>query len=337
MADPTDVGRLGHRYFPLVKNASTGGSAVISRAQSIEFGTTHTTEKIYELGRVGPIGSAQDPTDLRCTWEVNMYEEPRSELVLAGKTTISGVDQSYNMGDIVDEDDNEVFVAIRDTAGVMTDEAHYTECVTTELAWRFAVGAVCATTITVEGTSGSWLTTPIHATAPVLDADSIGGAKGKEARIWFGSGGSGAGATDRAFRLQSFNIRATFPVQTVRELGRRNIVGKLLEPVDVTVDFDVAAADEQPHNVFYEALAGAVGYDLTDTKREHIFIRLYDPDADEATSVIRAWEVHNCRPTATTPVRAQVRGLSTYRYTLTSEAEAVTDSGGLVVYRGDIS
>ena len=331
MSDPQDVGRLGHRHFPIIKNASTGEEEVISRAQSIEFGTTHTTEKIYELGRIGPIGSAQDPTDLRCTFEVNLYEELRSEFVLSGKDV--DVDTSYNMGDISTEDDNEVFVLIRDTDGNLTDEVHYADCVTTELAWRFAVGAICATTITVEGTSGSWLTTPIHS-AQTLDSTSIGGAKGKEARIWFGSAGSAPTAADRAFRLQSFNIRAMFPVQTVRELGRRNIVGKLLEPVDVTVDFDVAAADEQPHDKFFAAIAS--GYDLTDTEAQHIFIRLYDPDAAEASSVIRAWEVHNCRPTATTPVRAQVRGLSTYRYTLTSESEAVTDSGGLVAYKGDI-
>lgn len=333
MSDPVDVGRLGHRYFPIIGNASTGEEETISRAQSIEFGTTHTTEKIYELGRIGPIGSAQDPTDLRCTFEVNLYEELREEFVLSGKDV--DVDTSYNLGDISDEDDNEVYVLIRDTAtGALTDEVHYADCVTTELAWRFAVGAVCAATITVEGTSGSWLTTPIHG-AQTLDSTSIGGAKGKEARIWFGSAGSAPTAADRAYRLQSFNIRATFPVQTVRELGRRNIVGKLLEPVDVTVDFDVAAADEQPHDKFFAAIAS--GYDLTDTERQHIFIRLYDPDVAEATSVIRAWEVHNCRPTATTPVRAQVRGLSTYRYTLTSEAEAVTDSGGLIAYKGDIA
>lgn len=333
MADPTDVGRLGHRYFPIIANTSTGEEETISRAQSIEFGTTHTTEKIYELGRIGPVGSAQDPTDLRCTFEVNLYEELRSEFVLSGKTV--AVDTSYNMGDVADEDDVEVYVLIRDAAtGALTDEVKYANCVTTELAWRFAVGAVCAATITVEGTTGSWMTTPIHG-AQVLDSTSIGGAKGKEARIWFGSAGSAPDATERAFRLQSFNIRATFPVQTVRELGRRNIVGKLLEPVDVTVDFDVAAADEQPHDKFFAAIAS--GFDLTDTERQHIFIRLYDPDAAEGASVIRAWEVHNCRPTATTPVRAQVRGLSTYRYTLTSELEAITDSGGLVCFKGDIA
>jgi len=182
-------------------------------------------------------------------------------------------------------------------------------------------------------TSGSWLTTPIHG-AQTLDSTSIAGARGKEARIWFGSAGSAPDAAERAYRLQSFNIRATPPVQSVRELGRRNLVGKLLEPWDVTVDFDVAAADEQPHDKFFAAIAA--GYDLTDTERQHIFIRLYDPDLAEAAGVIRAWEVHNCRPTATTPVRAQVRGLSTYRYTLTSELEAVTDSGGMVVYKGDL-
>jgi len=335
MTDPTDVGRLGHRYFPIIANTSTGEEETISRAQSIEFGTTHTTEKIYELGRVGPIGSAQDPTDLRCTFEVNLYEELRSEFVLSGNDVDAAT--SYNMGDIMDEDDNEIYVLIRDTAtGALTDEVKYANCVTTELAWRFAVGAVCATTITVEGTTGSWMTTPIHG-AQVLDATSIGGAKGKEARIWFGTAGSTPTVVDRAYRLQSFNIRATFPVQTVRELGRRNIVGKLLEPVDVTVDFDVAAADEQPHDAFFTALGGGGGYDLTDTTTQHIFVRLYDPDAAEAATPIRGWIIENCRPTATTPVRAQVRGLSTYRYTLTSERESTTDSGGLIAFKGDIA
>ena len=334
MPDPQDIGRLGHRYFPIVKNASTAKEETISRTQNIEFRTTHTTEKIYELGRVGPIGSAQDPADLAVTWEVNLYEELRSELVLAGKNY--GVDTSYHMGDLIGENDNELFLLILDTAGSLDDEVHYKNMTVARITWRFQVGAVCTTTIEVEGSGGSWLTTPIHG-AQSLDDDSIGGAKGKEARIWFGeSAGSGPAAAERAYRLQSFTIQAAFPLETVRELGRRQIVGKLANPVDVTMDFDVLAADYQPHDKFFEAVGS--GYDLTDPALvDAIYVRLYDPDLAEAASAIRAWKIENCRATDTTPQRAQVRGLATLRYALTSEKESSGSSGGLIVYRGDVA
>ena len=336
MPDPSDVGRLGHRYFPIIGNASTGEEETVSRAQNVEFRATHTTEKIYELGRVGPIGSAQDPADLAATFEVNLYEVLREEFVLAGKTVASA--QSYNMGDIIGENDNSLYLLVLDTAGSLADEVHYKDMTVARITWRFQVGAVCTTTIEVEGSSGSWMTTPIHG-AQTLDPDSIGGAKGKEARIWFGeSAGSGPTAADRAFRLQAFTIQAAFPLETVRELGRRKIVGKLANPVDVTIDFDMLAADYQPHDKFYAALAGGVGYDLTDTELvDAIYVRLYDPDLAEAASAIRAWKIENCRASDTTPQRAQVRGLATLRYALTSEKETTVDSGGLIVYEGDVS
>jgi len=334
MPDPQDIGRLGHRYFPIIRNNSTAEEETISRAQNIEFRGTYTTEKIYELGRVGPIGSAQDPADLAVTWEVNLYEELRSEFVLSGKDV--DVDTSYNMGDLIGENDNELYLLILDTAGNLDDEVVYKDMTVARITWRFQVGAVCTTTIEVEGSGGSWLTTPAHG-AQTLDPTSIGGAKGKEARIWFGdSAGSGPTAADRAFRLQSFTIQAAFPLETVRELGRRQIVGKLANPVDVTVDFDVLAADYQPHNSFFEA-TGA-DYDLTDPKLvDIIYVRLYDPDLAEGNTAIRAWKIENCRATDTTPQRAQVRGLATSRYALTSEKETTTDSGGLIVYKGDVS
>lgn len=335
MPDPTDVGRLGHRYFPIIANASTGEEEVISRTQNIEFRGAYATEKIYELGRVGPIGSAQDPAELAVSWEVNMYEELRSEFVLSGKDV--DVDTSYNMGDIIGENDNELFLLIRDTAtGALDDEIHYSEMTVARITWRWQVGAVSTVTFEVEGSSGSWLTTPIHG-AQVLDSTSIGGAKGKEARIWFGdTAGSGPTAADRAYRLQSFTVQAAFPLETVRELGRRQIVGKLANPVDVTVDFDVLAADYQPHDSFFEAIA--LGYDLTDPRLvDKVYIRLYDPDLAEANTAIRAWVVDNCRATDTTPQRAQVRGLATIRYSLTSEKEDTADTGGLVVYKGDVA
>jgi hypothetical protein len=334
MPDPTDVGRLGHRYFPIIRNNSTAEEETISRAQNIEFRGTYTTEKIYELGRVGPIGSAQDPADMAVTWEVNLYEELRSEFVLSGKDV--DVDTSYHMGDLIGENDNELYLLILDTAGNLDDEVQYTDMTVARITWRFQVGAVCTTTIEVEGSGGSWLTTPVHG-AQTLDPTSIGGAKGKEARIWFGdSAGSGPTAEDRAFRLQSFTIQAAFPLETVRELGRRQIVGKLANPVDVTMDFDVLAADYQPHDSFFEATGTA--YDLTDPALvDVIYVRLYDPDLAEANTAIRAWRIENCRATDTTPQRAQVRGLATSRYALTSESETTADSGGLIVYKGDVA
>ena len=337
MADPSVIGRQGHRYQLILKNDSTGEEENIDRVQNVEFGLTATTEKIYELGRVAPVGSAQDPVDFRVTFENNLHDELEAEFIIAGKDV--DVDTSYDMDDVISQTDLIAYLLMRNTSGTVDGEIKYTDMVTAEIQWRFAVGGVCTTSITMEGSGGSWLAqgSTDHASWQTLDNTSIGGAKGKDARIWFGSGGSTPDADARAYRLQSFNIRATFPVQTVRELGRRQIVGKLLDPVDITVDFDVLAADEQPHDAFFTAMGGGTGYDFVNPTTQHAFIRLYDPDQTEASSVLRAWKIENLRPTAVTPSRAQVRGLATYRYTLTAEKEETSDTGGLVAYKGDIA
>lgn len=337
MADPTVVGRLGHRYQLILRNNATGEEENIDRVQNVEFGLTATTEKFYELGRVAPVGSAHDPVDLRCSLENNMHEEMEAEFICAGAVVATAT--SYDLEDFVTQNELMAYLLMRNTAGAVDNEIKYTDMVMAEITWRFVVGGACTTSITLEGTGGSWLASGSedHAAWQGLDNTSIGGAKGKDARIWFGTSGSTPTVADRAYRLQAFTIRATFPVQSVRELGRRAIVGKLTEPVDVTVDFDVAAADYQPHDQFFTDMGGGTGYDFINPTVQHAFVRLYDPDAAEATSVIRAWRIENCRPTDVTPARAQVRGLATYRYTLTAERETTPGTGGMTVYKGDIT
>ncbi|MCW7071862.1 MAG: hypothetical protein OCU12_06025 [Methanophagales archaeon] len=333
MADPTITGRLGHRFQVVVKDASTGYEEVADRVQNVEFGATHNLEKAYELGRKGPVGSAADPAEFNATIEANLHGGMKAELVIAGKDPDS--DTSYTLGDIVDNDDLEVYVVMRDDSNTVDQEIGYSDNVVGSITWTFQVGGACTARFALEGTGGSFYTQNFpHASFGALNDSDPGIIKGKDARIWFGSSGSTPDADERAYRLQRFTITARFPVETVRELGRRAIVGKLLSPPDVTVDFDVSLADEQPIDKFYAAMAN--GYDLGDEESQHAFVRLYDPDLAEANTVLRSWVIENVRPTSTTPVRAAVRGLGTMRYALTSEKEATADSGGVTVYKGDI-
>ena len=124
----------------------------------------------------------------------------------------------------------------------------------------------------------------------------------------------------------------------VRELGTRQIVGILNDTPDITVDFDMDAADYQPHDVFFGTSSdgGATKYNLTDPQTVDVFINVYDPSLAEGASVVKSFRIDNCRPSTNSPVNARVRQLATERWTLMSISADQVGTGGLTVSKTEI-
>jgi len=232
-------------------------------------------------------------------------------------------------------DDLTVYLLSRDNDGAIQNELEYDNGVTAEIAWRFVVGAACTTTFTINAALGKLYTSGsvIHDSWGAYDTTSPGIIKGKDAKITLG--GTDVD-THRTYRLQSFTVRAAFPTESVRELGTRTLVGQLVGPPDVTVDFDLLSADQQPTSVLFGLTTGY--YDLADPQEVDGTIRVYDPDeTQEAGNIIKTFKMENLKVSAGTPIRAQVRGLATTRYTLTIGREDTENTGGLIVYTtGDL-
>ena len=328
MADPTQTGLFGHRWGAYIKNETSGSEIWADRVQRVEPTVDLRTTPYYELGRVGKIGVTQDPASFRFTAEQNLANHELA-YVLAGKNPNPTAAQTFQLGDFIGKNIT-AYALGRDEAGTIDREVYLTNLRLTELSYRFTIRDAIATTFGLQGTVGRWYTSGslIHTAWGTLDDTSPGGVHGKEARVWFNT--SGSTAASRAFRLQSFGIRAMFPVTPVAELGRRDLVGQLADSPDVTVDLDVLASDFQPLDKFFAA--GGGHYDLnTPAALFDGYVRVFDPDLAEALSVISSFKLENLRLTSGTPMRAQVRGLSTMRYSLTVAKESTTDSGGLIV------
>jgi hypothetical protein len=123
------------------------------------------------------------------------------------------------------------------------------------------------------------------------------------------------------------------------ELGTRALVGILAEPPDVSLDVDIALADHQPDDLLYANVSsGATGY--YDYQNYNLMtgnaIRIYDPTAAEATTVLRAWSIENLVVQNASPGTATVRGLAVKRYTLLRPKVTTANSGGLKLFSGDI-
>jgi len=338
--NPVDIAREGHRYQVIVRNDETAIEVVADRVQSVDPRFTANLEKAYELGNVDPVGTATDPTEYTVVVEDNLHNS-EVDLVLAGQDPTSG--SAFCVADFVTNDDLHVYIVIRDNSDNLTEELAYTDGVLAEITWRFVVGGACTTSITINTahgcmyssgsvTSGSGL---IHTTWGASDLVSPGIVKGKDARICLGGTSE---AANRTYRLQSFSVRAAFPVTAVRELGTRSLVGQLIGPPDVTVDFDLLMADHQPTEILTNLSSGSICMSFDDLAEFNAAIRLYDPDqAQSSANVLKAWVLENLRVSGGTPVRAQVRGLATMRYTCTVGRATTPDCGGLKVYTtGDI-
>lgn len=336
-SNPTVIGAYGHRYMVWLRNSvlSTSGSTndiVADRVQSVEPTATHNTTKYYELGTVAPIGSTSDPTQVRFVIEENLHNS-EADMYLAGVNPTTG--SGYYAANLVGQS-NTGFVVQRNDGGSVVGEIGVANLKVSEIQYRFVANGVCTAQYTLEGTSGSYYTSLFpHPLWGSQDTASAGAVHGKDARVSFNTPGSGT----KAYRLQSFTIRVVYPTQPVRELGTRNLVGILNDAPDITVDFDLLAADVQPNDVFFGTSDddGVTKYNLTDPQTRDVFINVYDPALAESQTVIKSFRIDNCRPSTNAPVRAQVRQLATSRWTLMSVQADNVDTGGLTVSKTEIT
>lgn len=331
MADPSNIALFGHRSQLWLGNSNSGSQIAVDRVQSVEPSFTIPTQKYYELARKGPVGVTQAPPEYRVQLEQNMVNSYELDYLLAGMNLAPAGAQPYDMGDVLSQSGflkaNVLNLSNTDT---IVNEHEIDGCSVAEVTYRFTVGQALMMGVSLIGKSGRlWQagTGPHGSAFGALDNASYGGIDGKDARVWFSSG---SGASDRAFRLQQFTIRCAFPVQYVRELGRRDNVGTLSDPVDVTAEFDVLLADDQPTNVWFTDMGDYLDYSQPVTIPTTI-IRVFDPVLAEGTHVLRSFKLENLRLNSHTPIRAAVRQLATQRYSATVASETTTDSGGLIV------
>lgn len=333
--NPSVIGSYGHRFAAIFRNSilSSGSATDIwaDRVQSIEPTATHNTTKYYELGSVAPVGATTDPTQVRLVCEENLHNS-EIDMFLAGvnPSTGSGFYIANMLGQV-----NTGYILQRNDTDVIVGEIGVGNLKVSEIQYRFVMNGSCTTSYTLEGTSGSyWTSSFVHTVWGPQDASSPGGVHGKDARISFATPGAGT----KAYRLQSFTIRVAYPTEHVKELGTRQEVGVLNDTPDVTVDFDLLAADYQPHDVFFGTSSdgGITKYNLTDPQTRDIFINVYDPTLGEGASVIKSFRIDNCKPTSNTPVQARVRQLATERWSLMSTSADDPSTGGMTVSKTEI-
>lgn len=328
--NPDNAALYGHRFQLLVKNTTTGSEVTADRVQSVDPNFTARTTVYKELGRSGPMGATQDPPDYRIVAEQNLTDSLELEYVLAGKNPAPAGAQSFQISDLINYSDKlTAYLLSRNQDGTLIDELEIANCAAAEIAYRFTIGEAMMQTFSLVGRSGKLyqLGSTIHTTWGTLDDTSLGGIHGKDARIWFTSGSV---TTDRAYRLQSFTIRAAYPNVFVKELGNRSNAGVLSDVPEVTVEFDLLKADSQPTDRFYTSTGGY--YDFANPLAPfNAFVRVFDPRDTEGLTVIKSFKLENVLPNAHTPSRTSVRGLATSRYGLTVSKETTTNSGGLII------
>jgi hypothetical protein len=323
MSDPTNVGLLGHRWGVWLRDDSGTYEQWLDRVQNVEHTIEIPSTAFYELGNVDKVGQTQEPADFRWTIMENMHN-CEMDAILAGKDP-EGATIELTAGEIIDNTGAcRACLVSRDVGG--TDpvrEIIYEGLAVTEIAYRFQVGGACEESVTMEGISGSAFSGSAnctHQTWGTFDTTAPGGVNGKDARIYF----SGSAAGNRQYRLQSFNVRVAYPNQPVKELGRRAKVGSLADSPDVTIDFDLLKSDLQPDDILFTA------YDYNDPALiATSYVHVFDPDGAEGATIIKAFKLENLRVTGGSPVRAQVRGLATNRYTMTVEKATTAGSAGL--------
>jgi len=333
MTSPTSIALFSYLSQCWVLNTSSGSQAVIDRVQNIEPSVALSTQKYYELGRKGPVGSTQNPAQYRVSLMQNLVDTMEFDYTLAGKNIAPAGVQTWNLGDIVTNAGKyTLYVLNRDTAGAILDEKEVNSCSISDITWNFTINGAITTTFNFIGTGGKLykLANTVH-TWGATDNVSLGGIHGKEARIWFTSGSV---ATTRAFRLQTMTLRAAFPTVYVGEMGNRQLVGTLSDAPDVTLDFELLVADDQPTEKFFVDQTTYYDYGNTVTPFQTTVLIDNPTNAVEGSQIVRSFKMDNTQVVAHAPIRSQVRGLSTARYSLISSKEVVADSGGLVISNG---
>jgi len=309
------------------------GEIYVDRVQSAEPTQTIRQDKSYELGRKGPTGASEDPPDFRFVWEEN-WAKWESALYQAGKDP--STDTSFNLGDIVDNTDVDIYVVTEDSDGVAQNEYVYEQSSLSELAMSWRMGSPITVRYTRDAINGKIYRQGAltHTARTALDDASPGSINPKDARVFFYSSGCTPADTDRVYRLQGFDITARFPSFSVLEIGRRDKVGVLIDPPDVSCTMDAQPGDDQPWDRFFDD-AGTY-LDLNTLQAQNGLIRIYDPEETEASSVLGSVVLENLKSTGGTPLRAQVRGLSTSRISADVSKEVTENSGGMICYVGDI-
>jgi hypothetical protein len=103
-----------------------------------------------------------------------------------------------------------------------------------------------------------------------------------------------------------------------------------MDSPEITCDFDLLIADDQPTEKFFTLQSTYYDYSTPLTPFD-ARIRVYDPRDTEGLTVIKEFLIENVLPVAHTPTRSQVRGLSTARYSIVSSKETTSNSGGLII------
>lgn len=335
MSDPTRVAIEAHNVVPYIRNA--GGSIPIEtewwRCQRAEPTMRRAITTHFQLGSKDGVGTTVGAPEYTIVLDHHMHDM-NAELCLAGKTP--DVDTSYTLGDVLDQDELRINLLERTPAGVLVSEYEFDGGLVATLTWAFSVQNPSVVTTELRARLGKlYYTTGSlpHDTYPSDLTSSPGAILGKNARVRFGTDVAG----NRAYRLQSFNIRGAFPVDIVRELGRRAIVGIMSRQPTVTVDFDILTADKQPHDVWFDENVVANPYiDFGEANILDMFIRLYDPDLAEANTVLRAWKLENAQAGDVTPISISVGGQPATRYSLQLGKADTAGSCGVTAYKGDI-
>ena len=330
---------LSHRLgFWLRSTALSSGSATdiwADRVQSVEPTGTHNSTDYYELGRVDKVGNTLDPTTYRIQLEENLHNG-EIDMTLAGISPTTG--SGFWAGDMVRQT-NTGYVVARNDADAVFQEIAFGGLRVSEVQYKFVMNGACTASYTLEGTSGSYYHTASSYPHPLwgaYDTTSAGAVHGKDARVAFGTTNT---AGNKGYRLQSFTIRVQFPLQTVKELGNRQIVGQLVDSPNVTVDFDLNPADQQPHDIFFPVSNddGVAKLALGQPQTTNVFINLYDPALAEYASVIKSWKLENMRPTSNSPMQGRVRSLTTSRWSMTNVSVTTAGSGGVIVSKTEIA
>lgn len=329
--NPTDIGRWGHRQG-LYLNSAGSIEQWIDRVQTADPEFDAGVDTFFEIGNNDPVGFAQQPSRMRLTWNENVVQA-ESDFILAGANP-AVASMTYHMGNVLNNVNNiNAYLVMRaNGATVPTSELAFTSMGVEELNWSFQVRNPITFTPRLSGTVGKWYQQAglIHSTWGTLNTSSPGAIMARDARIFFYSN------TGRAYRLQSFNIRTQFPITQMEEIGNRQIVGQISGQPKTLIDFDIAVDDDQPNEQFATLTSNYYDYNNLLTGIG-VWIKVYDPTAAEATSVIRSWKAENVVAVRANPLRVNAKGVAMARWSLIVSKATTAGSGGLTVGKGDIS
>lgn len=328
----SDVARLGHRYQVYMKHTGTNRNQVLSRIQRWEPTIRQPTEVYYELGSVDPTGSASDSPEFTLAVQEYVHDCVFDRL-LAGKASDA---TTWTLQDYINAQLLKGYLLTRDNSGNIQDEYELDQGVTSEVRYGWQMNQPIMGDYTFNFQLGKHNAAgyTVNSSWAVQDTVSPGGIRIKDARLFLG----GQSAAYRMYRLQSFNLRIQWRATPVREAGNRALVGYVVEQPRSQLDFDLDAADAQPDNVLYTNVGSPVNYyDWINPVNQSLnAIRIYDPTAAEGSTVIRSWSIENLIPQQATPVLAQVRGLSTKRYSMLVAKATTAGTGGITMFSGDI-